>query len=69
MCLGHAGEQWDVAYTCIELHLIWKEEYEAGVKRALPDSVFCQIITSAAYKLMYELLKNRCCPTIIRGDY
>lgn len=56
--LGHAGEQWDDAYTCIELHQIWKEEFEEEFNRTLPDSVYCQIITSAAYKIMYDLMWN-----------
>lgn len=56
--LGLAGELWDDVYTCTKLHRIWKEEFEEGFKRTLPDSVFCQIITSAAYKIIYMLLKT-----------
>lgn len=57
--LGLTGGLWDDVYTCIELHHIWKEEFEIGVKYTLPDSVFCQMITSAAYKMMCDLLDKQ----------
>lgn len=57
--LGNAFTLWNDAYeSCMDFHLIWEEEYEVGVKQTLSDSVFSQIIISAAYKLMYELLEK-----------
>ncbi len=54
---GNVSMLWNDAYESgIDLHLTWKEEYESGVKYTLSTSVFYQIIISAAYKLMYELL-------------
>lgn len=58
-CLGDIAMLWNNAYESgLDLHLIWKKEYEEDVKNTLPPSLFCKIIISAAYKLMYELLEN-----------
>lgn len=57
-----ASTQWYNAYDANEsggdFRRIWKEESEDGFKGALSNSVFYQIIISAAYKLMYEMLEK-----------
>lgn len=56
------GMGWDDAYTpCGDIHLLWRDEYmkgDANVINAERDS--CQIIASAANKLMYQLLLSHC---------
>lgn len=56
------GMGWDDAYTpCGDIYLLWRDEYmkgDANVINAERDS--CQIIASAANKLMYQLLLSHC---------
>lgn len=55
------GMGWDDAYTpCGDIHLLWRDEYLKGDANVNAERVSCQIIASAANKLMYQLLLSHC---------
>lgn len=55
------GMGWDDAYTpCGDIHLLWRAEYLTGDATVNVDRDSCQIIVSAANKLMYQLLESHC---------
>ena len=55
------GMGWEDAYTpCGDIHLLWRAEYLTGDATVNVDRDSCQIIVSAANKLMYQLLESHC---------